>query len=323
MPHPSPTDTTAPDPKARDIARVGVIGNPRSHRNRGRIRRPDATESIILWHEPSAIEELRGVIERFRTEQVDLIVIDGGDGTVRDVMGVVDAVYPDALPRFAIIPSGKTNALAIDLDVPAHWQVNDAIAAHAADSISHRCALRVQWNDRAVPDQMGFIFGLGVFRRATDLAQELHGLGLFNSVAVVLTVALSLFRTLLQRGPGSWRHGELVRTSPQGEPKRLFLVLASTLRRMPGGLKPLGAEREGLRFLMVDAPPRALYRHALSIVIGRETAAQERAGYHRMDLESLTIESPEGIVIDGEGFPGGSITVSQSRPIEFVVPAQC
>lgn len=248
----------APSEDNHPIPRVGVISNPRSHRNRGRARPTALPEAYVIKREPSSRNELMSVLTQFVNEGVELIVIDGGDGTVRDVLSVAHGVYRGKLPRIAVIPSGKTNALAYDLGLPSHWNLGDAIAAHAADHTIDRAPIHIHWNNNALPDQLGFIFGLGVFSRATMLAQNVHRKGLFNGVAVFFTLAMAFLKSLFGGDRNSWRRGDMARVSRNGVEifaERVYLILASTLRKMPAGLRPFGRVRDGLKFLTVKAPP--------------------------------------------------------------------
>ncbi|MDT8871316.1 diacylglycerol kinase family protein [Komagataeibacter rhaeticus] len=57
---------------------------------------------------------------------MDCIVIDGGDGTVSDVLSAVHRHYaPDRLPAIAVLPSGNTNLIAgmwaLACVAPRHW----------------------------------------------------------------------------------------------------------------------------------------------------------------------------------------------------------
>ncbi len=312
------------DAAPRALANVGVIANRRSYRNKGGTRSVDLPEAIVHNHEPRSRGEIVGVLEALKAAQVEMIVVDGGDGTVREVLGAANQVYGLHLPRFAVIPSGKTNALALDLGVPRDWQLGDAIRAHYAGRVEARTPVRVHWSNRALPDQLGFILGLGVFNRATMLAQRVHKRGWFNGAAVFVTLAIGLARSLFGKPTSGWRRGDMICLSQRDgsiAARRVYLVLASTLRRMPIGIKPFGPMRDGLKFLIIDAPPRAMHRHAAAILRGLETPRLAAAGYHRLDAESMTLQLSKNLVLDGEQFPGGHITVSRAAPVEFVVPA--
>ncbi len=303
-----------------------MIGNPRSHLNKGGLRPTGLPEAIIYKHEPNSRADLLRYLQEFKADGIDMLVIDGGDGTVRDVLSVARTVFGDRLPQIGVIPSGKTNALAYDLGIPRQWRVSDAIDAFEAGRIAQRPAINVHWNDSALPDQLGFIFGLGVFSRATLLAQRVHQQGLFNGVAVFFTLALALLKTFFGNEQSSWRRGDMVWISEDGKPswgQRFYIVIGSTLRRMPLGLKPFGPLRDGLKFLLVDAPPKKLHRHTLPILNGADLPDMEENGYRRRDIERVNLRTAKSFVLDGEQFPGGNITLSLIDPIDFVVPAQC
>ncbi|MET3470948.1 hypothetical protein ABIC78_001463 [Novosphingobium sp. 1529] len=313
-----------PTEVSRPVPRVGVVSNPRSHRNNGGSRPTELPEAVVFKREPSSRNELVSIITQFANEGVELIVIDGGDGTVRDVLSVAHMVYRGALPRVAVIPSGKTNALAFDLALPAHWSLGDAIRAHMENRVADRAPVHIHWNNNALPDQLGFIFGLGVFSRATLLAQRVHRKGMFNAIAVAMTVLMALLKSLFGGPRNSWRRGDMARVSRDGVEifaERVYLMLASTLRQMPVGLRPFGRIRDGLKFLTVKAPPRALHRNFLAVIKGRESPALEADGYIRRDADKVYLSLDRGFILDGEQFPGGNLIISRGRPIQFVVPA--
>jgi len=313
-----------PHAVTRTVPRVGVIGNPRSHRNHGGSRPTELPEAFVFKREPASRNELVSVLTQFVNEGVELIVIDGGDGTVRDVLSVAHGVYRGQLPRIAVIPSGKTNALALDLGLPSHWSLGDAIRAHMANTVADRAPVHIHWNNDALPDQLGFIFGLGVFSRATILAQRVHRQGMFNSLAVFVTVAMALLKSIFGGPRNAWRRGDMARVSRNGVDvfaERVYLMLASTLRKMPVGLRPFGRVRDGLKFLTVKAPPRGLVRNFLPVMKGRESPELEADGYLRRDADRVFLSLDRGFILDGEQFPGGNLIVSKGRPIQFVVPA--
>ena len=99
-----------------------------------------------------------------------------------------------------------------------------------------------------------------------------------------------------------------------------YILLASTLTRMPLGVQPFGAARDGLKTLLVDAPPRWLAAAAPLIVAGSPAKWLDRAGYHRIDTPALDVTMEAGFILDGEVYPGGALTIRQAAPISFVVP---
>jgi diacylglycerol kinase (ATP) len=113
---------TAP---ARPIPLIGVIRNPRSHRNTG--APPEWTgRATVLLETPNQRSELQAILGRFAEARVDYIAVDGGDGTVRDVLTCGAGIFGESWPPLIVLPNGKTNALAVDLNLPVGWSLADA-----------------------------------------------------------------------------------------------------------------------------------------------------------------------------------------------------
>lgn len=94
------------------VPRVGIITNLHSQRNQSGRRRPlELREAFILHWAPEDRNTLDYAMSRFAEKHVELIVIDGGDGTVREVMSAAHRVFGGDLPRFAILQGADTPEL--------------------------------------------------------------------------------------------------------------------------------------------------------------------------------------------------------------------
>ncbi|HEX7943673.1 MAG TPA: diacylglycerol kinase family protein [Phenylobacterium sp.] len=301
------------------MIRAGVIWNQRSHRNKGAGRAPLPEDVLDIV--PEQESELFAGLRRLAAEGVELVVIDGGDGTVREVLTRLPEAYGGRYPMLAIVPNGKTNALALDLGVPLGASLEDILAAaRAGKRPKKRHCLEVLRPGQALPERRGFLFGLGAFVRATELAQRNHDRGLFDNAAVGITLLGAVRRTLFGGSDEPWRRGESVALSFAGERRDWFLVLASTYKRFPLGLKPFGEPHEGLKVLSVEAPPRRLVRAVPAILQGRSPPWLARDGYRRDDVEAFDLDFPGGFVLDGEVFEGGELSLRQGPELEFVIP---
>ena len=307
---------------ANGAARVGIISNPRSRRN----WTVDLERKIgpgVLAAAPTTNEELVKTLRSFAARQLELLIIDGGDGTVRDVISAATRVFGDHLPPLALLPSGKTNALALDLGIPLGWSVESAIAAQVNGRIQTRRPIEVSRNGQ---DPMrGFIFGAGGFVLATELAQGTHRFGAIDGFAVGLSLVGAIAQTCFGGAGNRWRAGERVEifnyATGETSVRNLYLLLGSTLHRLPLGIKPLGQAGEALDMLAVDAPPRLLPLAAAAIVTGQEGGWLERMGYHHgHDVPPVQLTLQRGFILDGELFPGGTVDVRTGAPIRFVTP---
>lgn len=306
------------------VPRVGIITNLHSQRNQSGRRRPlELREAFILHWAPEDRKTLDHAMSCFAEGHVELIVIDGGDGTVREVMSAAHRVFGDDLPRFAILRGGKTNALALDLGIPQNWTLGEIIAAHLEDRVEVRRPIQIRWMSGKHRDLFGFMFGLGAYSRATLLAQRVHSQGWFDSLAVAITLSWALLQTMLGGLHTPWSRGDAVRMSLNGHDivsERFYLLLCSTLRDLPIPLRPFGQPRDGLKLLAIKAPPQGLWRFLPAILAGKRSDWLEENGISRRDVEQLVIGIRKSFVVDGERFPGGNLTINHAAPIEFIVP---
>ena len=279
--------------------------------------------SGILARSPASFSSLAHALVEFAEARVSLLVIRGGDGTVRDVVTCADAIFGGAMPPIAVLPFGKTNALAHDLGIPTDWTVGDAEFAASQDRFTTRAPIEILRSRSIAPDLRGFLFGAGAFVRATALAQCTHRAGAFRGLAVGLSLAWALAQTAFGGDAASWRAGKRMRVrTAQGLDfeRDFYLLFASTLERLPLGVKPFADAEHGLNILAVDAHPRRFAVAAPALLAGAKPGWLERCGYHRRHPDSFSLTMDEGFILDGELYAGGEFTVRSGQPLRFVVP---
>lgn len=302
------------------MIRAGVIWNPHSRHNIGRAG-PSAAAGVRI-SAPENFDELTESLEDFAETGLDLLVIDGGDGAVREVLSRAPEAFGERMPRFAVLPSGKTNALALDLEAPRQWRLQDALNAARKGRTKIRRPFEVWRPGAERPERRGFLFGAGAFVPATHLAQQTHSAGAFGNAAVAMTLLGATGRTLFGARKDAWSAGEPIGLSLPGVPAegRRFLVMISTLKRLPLGLKPFGKPREGLKALVVDAPPKRLWKALPVITGGHEAPWLEGCGYYRRDMDEIAMRLDGEFVLDGELYDGGELTLRLGPPMEFLTP---
>lgn len=327
---PQATRGSAPYPargegKAREMPLVGVIRNPRSHRNKGQEPENPAAAEVIT-ETTHKRKELVDVLDRFARQGIDFLAVDGGDGTVRDVLTSGAAIFGEDWPPLIVLPKGKTNALAADLGLPGDWGLARAIERAKAGSFATRRTLVVADATHAEARVQGFLLGAGLFTRATSLGQSAHRLGAFNAVAVVVTSLWTLVQAFFAGRRNIWRRSTAMRlTDEEGKPlagdaAERYLLLASTLENFPMGLKPFGKVREGLKLTMLDRARRMSLLRIPLIAFGRLPSQPERLGYHWLTPESFRFAVEDRFILDGEAFPPGDYRVSQGPELRLVVP---
>jgi len=303
------------------MTRIGVVRNPKSHGNR--VRPPGPPPEGVRLVEPIGREALRFALNDFARDGLDLLVIDGGDGTVRDVISLLPHTFGEDLPLLAVLPSGKTNVLAIDLGTPEGWRLEEALVAarRSEPVIKSRPPLRISWQDGR-PCLQGFFFGVGAPVKATGLSQKVHKVGFFHNVAVAVTIVTASLGAVFGGTRDEWREGVPARLILDGEDQPVgdrFAVLATALKRLPFGLKPFGAPREGLKLLDVDAPPRRLLKALPVLLTGKIVPGLESMGYRRRDPSQVILAGGAPFVLDGEIFEGGDLTIGLGPSLRFLV----
>lgn len=310
---------------------VGIIRNPRSHRNKG--REPELCDrSNILTATPRTRAELREVLADFAERGIDYLAVDGGDGTVRDVLTSGAGIFAHGWPQLIVLPKGKTNALAVDLGLPNVWSLGQALDAVRTGRTVARRPLTIELPGSDFPRQVqGFILGAGAFTRATHAAQQAHRWGAFNSFAVALTILWALLQIMFSGAGNIWRAGtRMVLRAGRGgtelphsgrSPRdRRFVLIASTLERFPLGIQLFGPARPGLKLALVDSPLRRLFASMPLILAGWRPRWLERAGVHWVDADEVELELDDRFILDGEFFPAGRYILRQGPLLRFVVP---
>jgi hypothetical protein len=317
---------------------IGIVRNPRSHRNRDRA--PElADRPNVLTRTPRTRAALCEELADFAERRIDYLVVDGGDGTVRDVLTCGEAAFGAHWPKLIVLPKGKTNALAVALGLPNVWSLAAALDAAATGRTTERRPLVVElppdarYRDGAPTARVhGFLLGAGVFTLCTQAAQQAHRYGAFNSFAVLLTIVWGVLKSLFGGRGNPWRAGTAMRLSVgpdrrplprslHGTPGRRYVLLVSTLDRFPLGIRPFGPLRDTLMVGLVDAPLRRVLAMIPLLASGLHRAGFARLGIHRLGLDQeLEMDIDDRFILDGEYFPAGRYILRQGSPLRFVIP---
>jgi hypothetical protein len=316
-------------PQTRE-PRIGIIYNPRSHRNQGQDLACAGADTVMVA-QPRTREEIAHALAGFARDGIDFLIINGGDGTVRDVLTCGAGVFGDDWPVLAVLPKGKTNALNVDIGAPPDWSLAQAIDAFHTGSRVTRRPLDISALDtesERLPVR-GFILGAGAFTLGVRAGQEAHSMGLFDSLAVGMTSAWGVVQGMFGANDNPWRRGvemtvrlfpggEILAHSGHGDPARRMILMASTLHRMPLGLKMFGTKRAGLKLAVLDRARRRMMASLPLILAGWRPGWLERGGYHQRDVDSFEFEIGDQFILDGEAFPAGRYLVAQGPELTFV-----
>lgn len=316
------------------MARLGLIRNPFSQRNKGGVELPADAARLFGGHiaAPDTPEKLRAVLDGYARAGVEMLVVDGGDGTVREVLTALPHAYDNAPPAIAILAAGKTNLIAADVGTTGYGPRGLAGLVRAAHEdtlgrrLTRRPVLSLHWPDGEHGNVRGMLMGAGAFTRGTDLANAaIHKAGFTQEIAVALTMAGVLGRALIGNDPHGWLAGEEFRFTADGGPPQdgnRFLFLTTTLNRLIMGLWPFWDQGDSpLRYLDVAANPPRLLTALPRLMTGRPSHAMRQSGAYRSGgAERLELHLTRPLIMDGETYPPGRVILSASDSITFVQP---
>lgn len=316
--------------------RPGVISNPLSGGNKGgRIR--DVRRCLqgypdIPHREVRTVAELRAALDEFAAREVNLVVVNSGDGTVQGALTLLFNRRPFRTPPLlALVSGGTTNMTHLDLGLPGgHVQALRRLLSWACHGdgearIRRRTVLRVSRPNDPEP-VYGFFFGAAcIFRAIQFFHASVHRMGLSGDPAHLLILARFLWGLFR-------RHDALVAPAPvaiQTEngalPQRDYLMLLiTTLDRLIMGLRPFWADAGGpLRLTAVGARPRGLLQALPALVRGRATPlAVPENGYLSCAVREVRLHMSGGFAVDGELFsvdPGlGPVRVQDGGTADFL-----
>lgn len=288
---------------------------------------------IKAYGEPENHAQLLSVLREFKRINIEMIAINGGDGTVRDVLTALRQVDPAWSPGLLIIPGGKTNLIARDVGA-ASWGVKGLLEILSAarkgtlgSNRSRRPILEITRKGSAEPPICGLFFGIGAFVAGTELARtQANKMGLYHSLAVLWTIAAMLIRALRGQSFGESGNDVVALSAGDAAPRigRRFILVATTLERLMLRLNPFWGPRAGaIRYTDIDAPPVRLSLALLPVLRGRPRAWMDAAGYRSGSANTMTLKLTSPFIVDGEAFdpgPEGEIELASRRIADFIRP---
>ena len=271
-------------------------------------------------HFTHSFEDLKKVFDDAANTNLNHLVIEGGDGTIRSTVTTLLNSCPEskALPAISIVPSGTTNQIARTLGVKKPADLTH-IFQGSFQSISIPL---VKIDSNSNTSQFGFLFSTGALPYVSQFAQDkLNAKGVGGGPAVVGAVikAVTSERAALMPPAQHCLEGLLndqVITKHDGE---ALGTVMTTLPTLMLGLDPFwGGEDAPLRLTWAAATSKKLGRNVAGIWAGRKKD-RSREGYHSHNIDRLELKTNAPATLDGDfiDISGQSLQISASRPLTF------
>ncbi len=291
-----------------EAAMIGIVTNPRARENATDPARIERLRRILdnegLFREARTLDEIADIAREFRGAGIDILAIDGGDGTIHHTLSAFIPIYNgEDLPPIALLRGGTMNTIANSLGIKG---LSDVILQRIISTVRVQAPFGlVRANTLKVNDRYGFIFGLGFPVSLLNAYYRRKGRGRGNTIRVLLKILIS---TLEKEGAGNnffnpfeadiWLDGEKL---PIG---RYTGILGSTVKEVGLGFKPTrrAGEKEGLfQILCMDMGLRRMAMNALKVLLGMDLRDENLID--RMATRSvIKLERASDMQIDGEIF---------------------
>jgi hypothetical protein len=319
----------------RSRPRVALLSNPKSTGNLAqlsRIRSYCADHPDIFHYEVEHVAQIGDALKSIARVRPKMLVINGGDGTVQATLTEVHNGnhFGETPPPMAVIPSGKTNLIALDLGVHG-----DPIAAlerlvelAQGDLDGHLVAreliaLRKDGSERPVIGM--FLGGAGLADTMLYCRNKIYPLGLPNAISHGLTAFALLFRLLsgIRAGflPPKASPLRVSTGSAESMSGRFTLLIVTTLEKLllSSELEPEG--RGPLKFVAIEERPSSVLR-ALIVALTGKYKGRKMRGVHIEEVNEITIEGERSnVILDGETFSAdrdSPIRLKPAQPLSFV-----
>lgn len=319
-------------PQGRSL-QVGVLSNPLSGGNKKgfkQILNVLAAWPDVLHREAVTPEEISDALSAFAELGVELVVVNGGDGTAQAVLTTLGRGELFATPPLlALLCAGTTSMLPRDVGVAGSSAAALTRVLRWADAtdesltIVPRAVLRVQYACDQLP-LFGMFFGAGAICQGIKVFHSgVNPMGWRGEIMPGLTLIRMLLAILCKnhdKVPPLVTKVQLDKNSAQERADLVLLI--STLDRLFLGMRPYWGTEEGpLRYTAVGANPRYLLRILPSLFRGRVNRhARAENGYISHNGHEVTLEMKGDFTLDGELYQAGEGTVSvrATEPVMFL-----
>lgn len=287
---------------------IGLIHNPNASRNKGKRWLADRLRWILgedgIVEETPVPEKIAEVAERFKKNGVDLLLINGGDGTSHLVLSYFLKVYGEIkIPPFLHLRGGTMNTIANSLGVVR--LSTEKLIKRILEKYRRKEKFDIiERNIIKIGDRFGFIFGSGLVSNFLEAYYSGKGRGALKAIKVILRGILSaigrtgyskdLFRNVIAKIIAD---GETI-------PMKAFtVILGATVRDVGLGFKPayLAETPERFHFIASDIKVFQLLMNIPRLLMAKPLSREYV--YDRL-VRSVTLEPAQGFTfkytIDGE-----------------------
>jgi len=336
---PVDTDTQIPQLLTSNSAtprKIGLLSNPNSRRNRahpGKVAAIVANHPAIDHRISQSAADIGPALQAFADNGVDVLAINGGDGTTARVFTELFESHPfERIPAIILLPGGTTNMNAGDVGMRGNLfravQRMLAWADNPSRGVERlvRSILRVQGGVDGDP-VYGLFFGTGTIISGIEYCkQNIHTLGIrdeFGPGLVMLRTMWGIARKEAYFSTPTDTRIELD-SHPDTGSRPVIQLIVSTLERLFLGLYPFwGREPGPLHCTWIEKPTRRVLRAFPSLVRGKPNRhVTPDNGYFSHNAQQLRLWMDGLFTLDGEmhraSAEHGPLTITSAGNLSFL-----
>jgi hypothetical protein len=318
--------------------RIALLSNPKSTGNLAelpRIREYCADHPDLFHYEVEHASQIGEAMKTIARVKPKVLAINGGDGTVQAALTELynGGHFGEAVPPVAVLPSGKTNLIALDLGARGDpvATLERLIELARSDDLDRYVVARElialrQPGDGDRPVIGMFLGGAGLADTMLYCRQKIYPLGLPNGFAHVLTAIAFLMKAFfgIKAGflPPDAKPLQLSVPEKDGKLSGRFSLLAVTTLEKLVLTSPFKGQRPGsLKLLAIEQGPSSMIGAIAAHLRGR-LGRYQVPGVHFQEANEITIEGESSdVILDGETFraeSGSPINLKPAQPLSFV-----
>nr|WP_294848926.1 acylglycerol kinase family protein [uncultured Sphingomonas sp.] len=316
--------------------RIALLSNPKSTGNLAqlpRIREFCAEHPDIFHYEVERVDQIGEAMATIARIKPTIFAINGGDGTVQAALTEMHhgGHFHGDMPPVAVLPSGKTNLIALDLGAQGDpvEALEKLIALANGDLAPHlvpRELISLSGGEESHSPVIGmFLGGAGLADVMLYCRERIYPLGLPNSISHIITAIAVIMRQVFR-----WQAKFLppepaplkvrVRKDDQIDGRFAFLFV-TTLEKLLLSSEFTSHGNGALKFVAVEQKPFSLLR-AFAASLAGKLGRTKLDGVHVEEADEIAIEGEASkVILDGETFKAGvgkPILLRPARPLSFV-----
>jgi hypothetical protein len=313
---------------------VGVIVNIKSGRNRRHgkqvsLARYKNIDEVMLF-EVSGPEDVFSAVRKCHRLGFRLLVVQGGDGTVKMVLTSLfsKSCFADYLPKLLLVPAGTTNMTHADVGtcLPLSVAIREAVryvqGYNGMLEQHQRYALRIEY----LPHSKiicGMFFGAGLVHSGILYCrQTIHTKGIRGALGPGLALARYLYQWTRKKPRSERKSLQLQPDEEASEMLDFSILLATTLDRLLLRTRPFWGEDAGPLRVTFDNQRSRMNPGTIFRVLAGRRPLPDKASFRSLNCVKVQLKFSGGFTLDGELFGGPSeqshLLLQAVGPIDFL-----